>query len=203
MTEPSDTRSKTFRDHVLREIKAMPQNHMKDIASELEGIIEAEWNSIPEPVFKQAFLSLFVEGIKGNEEAFQHWLNVAGNIRFGVHLHEEGDPSKRILTAPPLYDSSMFDPTAGREGDSITTHTVMFDAFLRNRPMQAMPYFQTKMIQALGEKLRNPTSRYWKMYAELLAYYGFDYKGAPMDQPKTVAQGQATPIVINGSDDVL
>lgn len=193
-----------FPEYAFRQLKKLPANHMRDIAAELAGLLDSEWNSIPEVVFKEVYLPLFVEGHKGNEALYEQWVGIAGNLRFGVHLYEGDDPSKRVLTVPPLIDTSMFDPSVGSAGHSIAAHTAVYDALLRNRPNMAVPYFQKNMLAILTEKLKKPTSKYWQMYADMLKFYGYDFTGKPTDTPAQGAEAsQSKPVMIYDPDDVL
>lgn len=144
---------------------------IKDIHDQLATVIANEWNSIPESVFIQEFLDMFVNGVGQDLNRFNNWQVVVGNLRFGLHVLDDvtGD---RLFTVPPIYDTSSLNPVPGdSDQESIAKHAAVYDSLLRARPQQAQQYFQLNMAKVMDKKFSSVMTENWKQYQLILERY--------------------------------
>lgn len=133
--------------------------------------MDKEYNSIPESIFVQEFLDMFMNGIGDNVDRLEKWIIVAGNLRFGVHILD--DNTKEVLfTVPPLFDTSIVDTNPGHTGESsIAGHLKVYEALVSSRPMIAKRYFEVNMADMLAKKIHKPSSDSWQKYQAMLDRY--------------------------------
>lgn len=153
-------------------INAGPVMSIREMHQQLSESIKSEWNSIPESIFVQEFLDLFLNGAKDNDERLHKWGIVCGNYHFGVHLLDD-ETGERVFTVPPVWDTSFINPRANDAGiPSIASHAAQFEMLATARPQIAERYLAKNLVTSLKDKIRQPTSDAWKQYKQLLERYG-------------------------------
>lgn len=180
---------------MMHNLSSVQNGQIKEIHNQLTDGIKQEWNSIPESVFVQEFLDMFVSGVGDNLVRFENWIKVVGNLRFGLHITDDqtGEP---LFVVPPLYDTSALNPVPGdSDQESIAKHAAVYDTLLRARPQQAQRYFQTNMSRVMSAKFSHPKSDNWKQFQFILDRYKVE-----SSTEKPVEEKASTSLVYDDSD---
>lgn len=163
--------TESFSQRMRSNLDSIKFGGIKEIHEQLATVIANEWNSIPESVFVQEFLDMFVNGVGQDLNRFNNWQVVVGNLRFGLHILDD-KTGERLFTVPPIYDTSSLNPVPGdSDQESIAKHAAVYDSLLRARPQQAQQYFQLNMAKVMDKKFSSTMTENWKQYQSILERY--------------------------------
>jgi hypothetical protein len=171
--------------------KSKQGDEINGIIDSLNGVSKETAISIPEQMFVQNFLPLFLGEVSPDTNLLQTWFGIAGNPYSSVNI--TGKDGEILYTVPAFFDRGAIELSSADPNAAPITHIVKTTEQLTHiHPKRAEVYFEEQMNRRNLVRSTNPlTARNIKVWSEICQRYN---KPLPtyMMEPQPTEEGKAT-----------
>lgn len=151
--------------------KSRIDNEITGIISSLEKINKESINVIPEEMFVQGFLPLFLGEVPEDVNLLQTWFGIAGNPYMPVNV--AGKNGEILYTVPAFFEREAINLNgASDDAVSIMSIVATTEQLTNMHPKRAERYFQEQMNRRNIVKDNNPlTAKNLKVWTDICQRY--------------------------------
>lgn len=175
-------------------------DEINGIISSLNQVSKETAVSIPEQMFVQNFLPLFLGEVESDVNLLQTWFGIAGNPYSSVNI--TGKDGEILYTVPAFFDRSAIELGSSDPNAAPITHIVKTTEQLTHvHPKRAEMYFEEQMNRRNLVRSDNPLSaKNIKVWVEICQRYNkplpaYMMESQPAEEGKTT---QDTPVENTG-----